>query len=510
MFDYYILRPHMLRCGVVEETVFINKKLFKSSIYYKNKKITMICSYLLMGFGLKSFKTHLGTENKMYFPYEMLENFEGKRIIEIDNQKIMLSDYYMKYNIQDVKILKTGYEIYINKLLKFIKDADILKKHHTLGGISLHCFLIKNKKQINLKLNKEELSIAENVYLGGRCEVFANEFDQKKKVLYYDFPGMYNLCMIEDLPDGFFNYKTDGLNIEKPGFYYISMCTESNIPVLPIKNHKLYFVNGKIEGWFWFEEIKHAIINTKTYELNIMAGLVCNDYGPWFKEYAGEIKSYRSEGFVEKRIGKDLINSLYGRLGIGDEIEINRFADHGDIGDNFLKSSKIKQKTKANKLIAAAITSRARIKLHQGILDVIKTGGKVLYCDTDSIFASYDSENKIENKVLGDSNISFKYEDNDIRISKCIFYKPKTYGILFNDGSKIIKCKGFNIDDISFESFYDFLENKKYKQNIIKFTFNSIQNIEIEKEILISESFKRKWVDFLISTEPYDISHIYK
>jgi chemotaxis methyl-accepting protein methylase len=46
---------------------------------------------------------------------------------------------------------------------------------------------------------------------------------------------------------------------------------------------------------------------------------------------------------------------------------------------------------------ASIISSKARIKLYNSFNDVIKDGGRLLYCDTDSIFAAY-KKNKLNKK----------------------------------------------------------------------------------------------------------------
>jgi hypothetical protein len=48
-----------------------------------------------------------------------------------------------------------------------------------------------------------------------------------------------------------------------------------------------------------------------------------------------------------------------------------------------------KKKFKKNVSIAAAITSKARIKLYKAQQSVLVNKGRLLYSDTDSIFAAY-------------------------------------------------------------------------------------------------------------------------
>jgi hypothetical protein len=57
-------------------------------------------------------------------------------------------------------------------------------------------------------------------------------------------------------------------------------------------------------------------------------------------------------------------------------------------------------KTKSNVGIASAITSKARIKLYNAQKSVINNRGRLLYSDTDSIFASF--KNNIINETHGE------------------------------------------------------------------------------------------------------------
>jgi hypothetical protein len=57
-------------------------------------------------------------------------------------------------------------------------------------------------------------------------------------------------------------------------------------------------------------------------------------------------------------------------------------------------------KTKNNVGIASAITSKARIKLYNSQKSVINNNGRLLYSDTDSIFASF--KNNVINETHGE------------------------------------------------------------------------------------------------------------
>jgi len=111
-----------------------------------------------------------------------------------------------------------------------------------------------------------------------------------------------------------------------------------------------------------------------------------------------------------------------------------------------------KEKNISNVLISASITSKARIKLYRGMMDVIKIGGRLIYTDTDSIIAAF---NKNDYKKVLDIKIGeviFDSKKKDTIIKDGVFAMPKTYALMYKDGSEIVKIKGFN----STPKFYEF------------------------------------------------------
>ena len=112
-------------------------------------------------------------------------------------------------------------------------------------------------------------------------------------------------------------------------------------------------------------------------------------------------------------------------------------------------------KEKNNIVIAAAITSKARIKLFKAQQNVIKNGGRLLYSDTDSIFAAFkrDVTNERHGEVFWDG------EKSDTIIKEAIFFAPKSYALKYNDEKYKIKIKGYNQFDITFDEIA-----KKYRE----------------------------------------------
>ena len=80
-------------------------------------------------------------------------------------------------------------------------------------------------------------------------------------------------------------------------------------------------------------------------------------------------------------------------------------------------------------MLAAATTAKARIKLYLGFQAVMSAGGRLLYCDTDSIFVVF--KKNMTGQTFGD--VYFKENDKPILID-CIFALPKSYSILAENG----------------------------------------------------------------------------
>lgn len=141
------------------------------------------------------------------------------------------------------------------------------------------------------------------------------------------------------------------------------------------------------------------------------------------------------------------------------------------------------EKSKRNVSYAAAISSKARILLYNTFKEVISDGGRLLYCDTDSIFAAYDKKNT-EVKCINHDWLEF-YENG-------VFIAPKTYAIKTND-KEIVKIKGIGVKEINFEE----LKKKFYNNEFI--TFHNQLNFYKSNYIL-----KQHYTDKKIDTSSYN------
>jgi hypothetical protein len=187
----------------------------------------------------------------------------------------------------------------------------------------------------------------------------------------------------------------------------------------------------------------------------------------YFDFYEQELSNFvnsnneiRGLGEIENLIGKNNNNTFYGRLGM------NPLCTHDIIsgfppnnGEEFKKINgsfviqKKSERSVANVSVAAAITSKARIKLYKGMESVQNEGGRLLYCDTDSIVVAFEKtliNSKLDKKI---GEIYFDSRRADTVVIDAVFALPKTYAVILQNKTEIIKVKGFNNNNIRFLKF---------------------------------------------------------
>lgn len=216
-----------------------------------------------------------------------------------------------------------------------------------------------------------------------------------------------------------------------------------------------------------------------------------------------------------------MINSLYGGMALkSDEIITHiTFSEEEFINiqnntnlENFYKINdcfiiNIKNDYKSKKFIpskekyknrnvsyASAIASKGRIKLFKALNEVINNKGRILYCDTDSIFAAYEKEPK---------KLSFEWiEDYD----DAVFISSKTYATKGKE--EIIKIKGINEKNLTFEEIKEkFYKNEKIEfKNQLNFRKKNLnlKQFYISKEILLDNYDKRVFTENKKSTKPLE------
>lgn len=500
------------------------------------------CSYKLFPFSLREYNSLIDNKYDIKtFPHKfsIKENFNYvgsipdkvyfendeiyKDYIKNKNIDLYIFNYkkeLIKYCINDVMLTLDM----INNFLSIIgkEYRNFLYSSYSLSSFSYKIFFKKfNNCMIKPNLSKEDYSYIKASYYGGRCEVFGNPYENEL-VHYYDFSGMYGQCMLQKFPlCDFKYYSMPEINFyNKIGFHCIEYTSNMDIPVLPVRSNKLTFPNGNNIGTYWYEEIKKFVDKGGVIK-KIYNSCVYDEDDYIFKDFVEYFNEIRTKGGLYKKLGKNIINSLYGGFALREEdffihitfseIEAESIRFNFDVIEQdkigYCFFTKIKKDKKSNKIFnknenkwsnfktirnitySSIISSKARIKLYNAFEEVQKDGGRILYCDTDSIFASYKN-NRI-NKEIGEIKWLNIYND-------AFFVSPKFYGYVENE-KKYIKIKGVDLSYID-ENFYEsakkmfYSNDKKIKFNnqIVFYNKKFEINIEnIDKEVSINEYDKR-------------------
>jgi hypothetical protein len=195
-------------------------------------------------------------------------------------------------------------------------------------------------------------------------------------------------------------------------------------------------------------------------------------YDYFIKDFIEINNKIREISPLHKHIGKTNNNTFYGRLGMNPERFEEEIMSYLENEGKYEKISEIngiyigytkKEKSISNVSISAATTSKARIKLYRGMMEVKKIGGRILYVDTDSIIAAFQKNVYKEALDTKLGEVFFDSKKDDTIIKDAVFAMPKTYAIQYMNGKEIVKIKGFN----ELPTFIEFKEKFYKKESII-------------------------------------------
>jgi hypothetical protein len=132
--------------------------------------------------------------------------------------------------------------------------------------------------------------------------------------------------------------------------------------------------------------------------------------------------------------------------------------------------------------------------------DVVKDGGRLLYCDTDSIFAAY-SDNRLNHQCGQHVKWLNIYQHS-------CFILPKFYLLTDND-QKVIKLKGSSNEMADYATIVkNFYENENFysiqNEFLNRKKFN-LKQISILKELQISKYDKRIFFENKKITKPINL-----
>jgi len=339
-------------------------------------------------------------------------------------------------------------------------------------------------------------------YTGGSTDIYIPKPPLGFKIYAYDVNALYPFVMLNNIyPVGdpiYFegniinNYRyisiENRLNSRPFGFFYCKIQAPENLlhPILQIHHKTKDGIRtisplGNFEGMFFSEELYNA--QKFGYKFEVLWGYIFNS-DLIFKDYVEKIYNLRLQypkSDPMNLICKLLLNSLYGRFGMSDNLGKITILDKNkddllfdnvtikdliDIGDHIIMRNlkenyeleTEEQYSNSNIAIASAVTAYARIHMSQ-----FKNNHNLpnlYYTDTDSTY--FDGplpDNMVSQTELGKIKLEGIFD-------RAVFLAPKVYG-LENKDESIIKIKGLTKEaiknnQISLDSL-ELLLNKDFK-----------------------------------------------
>ncbi len=355
---------------------------------------------------------------------------------KLDNQKVK-TNKLTKKNIteNDIKYCIRDCEIIFNALLEIFENVGAIKM--TISSLAMFDF-----RQNYIKENLFYSDLVDefyNSYYGGRTECFKMG---ETNANVYDINSLYPYIMEKIIfPDVRNLKKETKVSVEYLHYLlknYEGMCKikvfhkDSYFGFLPFRSDKLLFPIGTFETIVNFNELRFAIKHNIIDILNVEYVVYSNRMETIFKDFVNINYNLRveSKNELEKFIIKLKLNSLYGKFGqrmkyqseyfeqipFDIMLELDKTEKYYELklfnekrNDCFLilENEKYKNSFFSIPTFSSYITSEARIKLLQSLLDNEKNG--VVYCDTDSVF--------LEGEFIGDigKNLGqFKKENKTI------------------------------------------------------------------------------------------------
>lgn len=298
-------------------------------------------------------------------------------------------DKFLEKGLLDLEIfIKFLYDI--NKPLAQLSYD--WKNYNSITKLSIMLYKKYNIYNIEFYIEQDIYNILKNYYFGARCEIFINT--TVTDLYYIDFKSMYANLLLDKYPFGNITIKKNIFNIDECGFYYIHGISNMELPILPMHiDGSTKYINGKIEGLYWYEEIKLFIKHGgEVIKIDYMLSYEKYDY--IFKDYSNYCLKYRNVDEFYKIIYKIIPNNFIGWFG-----------------------SKILDEYR-NITYPIIVNSKCRISWYNQYIKMLENNCTIFYSDTDSFF--FTADNKYINTI--DLNV-FHLK----KLSSATFFKKKKY-----------------------------------------------------------------------------------
>lgn len=536
------------------DPIIKDDKMIALTLKFGNKcKISFHDSMLLLPSSLDKLSKSFNVANKkVIFPIYWLMNNPSLNLEYIGSVpnikyfKDISIEEYNDYVLERVNIWNFKEELLNYNMLDCISLYEVLIKFNSLifDKFSLNAinyptlpslaFGIYRSSFMNdykiPKIGGKMLHDIKQSYTGGATDMY---IPYGENLFHYDINSLYPTSMFKyDMPIGNIKYfKGNILDImDNPfGFFNCKITSPEHLdnPILQIRhNDRTVSLLGNFEGWFFSEELFNA--QKYGYKFEILEGYLFERENI-FKDYVSvlhQIKQNTDKSNPMYLIAKLLLNSLYGKFGMTDDLATHKIININNL-ENFINSKDrititelsddlilisyheinddkfINDYTDMNISVgvAAAIASYSRIQMTK-----FKnlSYNKMYYTDTDSAIMEKPLDNSLVGNHLGQMVLEKEYKE-------FVALAPKVYGGILNNGKEFSKIKGFS-KQISYKDFKSLLikdKSLKLKQNKW-FRFIGSGSISIKSQVytLIPTQNKRELIydnNYLIGTKAFKI-----
>lgn len=284
---------------------------------------------------------------------------------------------------------------------------------------------------------------------GGRCEVFYTR-PVESPVHEYDINSSYPAAMLSrQFPD----LESVKVSVRKPDLTKAGVvcCTvtspDQEYPVLPYKDPesgKLLFPVGRFSGTWTYPELRRAL--SKGYTIDKFHDgaeyeLIDSPFAGYIKFLYDLRKEAKGKDELMSYTLKIAMNSTFGKFGEEGELQIiSRGVRHS-----------LKQTPKHSNMIwASYILAYGRLALYDCI-ERASQKGKVLYCDTDSVFVRCKHKPFPGSPELGELAYKATYHYTHFKLPK-LYRTDETYKA---KGVPLDKQRAADMEHLKREFFYD-------------------------------------------------------
>jgi hypothetical protein len=340
-----------------------------------------------------------------------------------------------------------------------IKYAEIgAKLKSTIGSTALDIFKTRyHTHTFERSFKTSDIEWMLGGYYGGRTEIFHTK-PIAGFIRYYDFNSLYPSVMVgRDFPIiGGHGFRlgdietTEGISEAS-----VLVSRDIEIPYLPVRSKQgLIFPTGKFTGrWTNFELRECQKYGVRIEKIHKSFSFI-GSYRP-FDDFVRDLYEFRLKAQKDGDLllsdsAKLILNNLYGKFAQGNEITRllpykKENLKNGDkvFRDLLLRDEKGEFPVHTNVVWSAYVTAYGRDKLYRGMLKTKANGGRLLYCDTDSIIFEGGDPLPTSNQ-LGDLKLEGVWNWAHFKL-------PKLYRL---DGeTRVTRAKG--VPRLSADEFFD-------------------------------------------------------